>query len=173
MILCIVVIPTEANTPAPAFGVHVASIVAQYEQYSYYAYCVNKFECNKNIWTVGFGATYHIDGTPVAKTDTMPIGEAVAILHQNLRGVSSIVWELTGNVNNCQLAALTIFTYNVGIGNFQKSALLRLVKQNKFKEAKQEFFKWDKQNGIALAGLTKRRQAEAMLFSASPTECKT
>ena len=61
-------------------------------------------------------------------------------------------------------AALTDFTFNVGIGNYQISTLRRLINHGEFWEASQEFKKWNKAGGIILKGLTRRREAERVMF---------
>ena len=68
-------------------------------------------------------------------------------------------------VNENQFAALTSFAYNAGIGNLMKSTLLKKVNANPSDETiRTEFMKWDKAGGKQLAGLTRRRKAEADLY---------
>ena len=55
-------------------------------------------------------------------------------------------------------------TYNVGEGNLAKSTLLKHVNRKEFEAAAKEFVKWNKANGKVLAGLTRRRQSESLLF---------
>lgn len=59
-----------------------------------------------------------------------------------------------------QEQALTDFTFNVGIGNVQSSALLKLLNQGKHVEACQQLTRWVKAGGKTLAGLVKRRDKE-------------
>ena len=56
------------------------------------------------------------------------------------------------------------FLYNLGIGNFKSSTLLRKINQGDFSAAANEFLKWNKAGGIVLKGLENRRIAERMLF---------
>lgn len=63
-----------------------------------------------------------------------------------------------------QIYALTSLTYNIGLGAFKKSTLLRLINQEKFTEAAQQFDRWVYANGKKLNGLVKRRNEEKMLF---------
>lgn len=68
-------------------------------------------------------------------------------------------------VNENQFAALTSFAYNAGIGNLKSSTLLKKVNANPSDETiRAEFMKWDKAGGKQLAGLTRRRKAEADLY---------
>jgi len=71
-------------------------------------------------------------------------------------------------INDNQFAALVSFTYNVGIGNLKSSTLLKHVNAQRFTEAAGEFPKWNKSAGQVLAGLTRRRVAEAALFATAP-----
>jgi lysozyme len=63
-----------------------------------------------------------------------------------------------------QFDALVSFTYNLGIGNLQKSNLLRKVKANpQDRTIRNEFMKWVNAGGKPLPGLKRRRAAEAGL----------
>jgi lysozyme len=68
-------------------------------------------------------------------------------------------------INDNQFGALVSFTFNLGAGNFLKSTLLKKVNAGDFAGASLEFAKWNKAAGQVMAGLTKRRAAEAALFS--------
>ena len=60
--------------------------------------------------------------------------------------------------------ALVSFVFNLGCGNFRKSTLLRKLLDSDYDGAALEFHKWNKAGGQELAGLTRRRAAEAKLF---------
>jgi lysozyme len=72
---------------------------------------------------------------------------------------------VTVPLNQNQFDALVSFAYNCGAGNLGKSTLLKKVNAGDFEGAAKEFAKWNKGGGKVLAGLTKRRAAEAKLFS--------
>lgn len=67
-------------------------------------------------------------------------------------------------VTDNQFGALVSFAYNVGLGNFQGSTLLRHLNEGKYKAASVEFGKWTRGGGKVLPGLVKRREAERLLF---------
>jgi GH24 family phage-related lysozyme (muramidase) len=69
-----------------------------------------------------------------------------------------------------QYDALVSFAYNCGEGNLGKSTLLKKVNANDFAGAAKEFAKWNKGGGKVLAGLTRRRASEALLFQNIPDE---
>jgi lysozyme len=60
-------------------------------------------------------------------------------------------------------AALVSFAYNIGGGAFCKSTLVKKLNSGDTVGACNELPKWDKANGIVLAGLTKRREEERKL----------
>jgi lysozyme len=57
-------------------------------------------------------------------------------------------------------AALISFTYNVGIMNFERSALLRKLNSYQTVSACNEMLRWVYAKGKKLPGLVKRREAE-------------
>ena len=63
-----------------------------------------------------------------------------------------------------QFDALVSFAYNCGIGNLRSSTLLRKLNAGDFPGAALEFHRWNRANGRVLAGLVRRRAAEALLF---------
>jgi lysozyme len=63
-----------------------------------------------------------------------------------------------------QLAALADFAFNCGAGNLQISTLRRKVNRGDFIGAQAEFGKWVFARKVKLAGLVRRRQAEAEMF---------
>lgn len=63
-----------------------------------------------------------------------------------------------------QFDALVCFTYNVGVGAFEKSTLLKLLNAGYYREAASQFLRWNKVAGVASAGLTNRRKAEQAMF---------
>ncbi len=67
-------------------------------------------------------------------------------------------------LNQNQFDALVSFTYNCGAGALQRSTLLELLNQGKYKEAADQFDLWNKSSGKVLAGLVKRRAKEKELF---------
>lgn len=64
-----------------------------------------------------------------------------------------------------QMGALVSFAYNVGMGALGSSTLLRLLNAGQYDAAAKQFARWNKAGGRVLAGLTRRRAAEAALFS--------
>lgn len=128
------------------------------------------------IWTIGWGHAIRLgnDFLRGAQNKSVARGlypggltmtQAEALLRGDLmdtcRDVEAAVKvPITDN----QFGALVSFTFNLGAGNLKKSTLLRLVNEKRFGAAAGEFQKWNKAGGKVLAGLTRRRTAEATLF---------
>ena len=60
--------------------------------------------------------------------------------------------------------ALVSFSFNVGLGNLQRSGLRMKTNRGEFEEAAEEFMKWTKAGGRVLPGLVKRRLDEQRLY---------
>jgi len=60
-------------------------------------------------------------------------------------------------------AALTSFTYNVGVGAFCGSTLVRKLNEGDTVGACDQLLRWNKAKGIPLPGLTTRREKEREL----------
>lgn len=63
-----------------------------------------------------------------------------------------------------QFAALTDFTFNVGVGNLKESTLLKRVNARQFEKVPYEFRRWTKAGGNTWPGLVTRREGEIALF---------
>ena len=141
------------------------ALVQKYEGFSSKPYL-----CPAGKATIGYGATFYVDGKAVTLKDK-PITQAeatqllIALLHQFAAKLKPLI---KVNLNDNQFSALVSFAYNVGIGNFQSSTMLKLINASKFDQAANEFLKWSKArvNGVLqpLPGLVKRRAAERSLF---------
>jgi GH24 family phage-related lysozyme (muramidase) len=130
---------------------------------------LSAYQCPAGIWTIGIGSTHYGDGTPVTKNRTLPTEKAAiallaATIGQYEKAVNAMGVELTQN----EFDALVCLCYNIGAGNFLKSTLVKMLKAGDDKaEISQQFLRWDKAGGKPLAGLTRRRNAEAELFLTS------
>ena len=118
------------------------------------------------VWTIGYGTTFYPDGTRVKEGDTCTQEQADAWLQGH---VNDLVFELLNEVkvtlNANQIKALVCFIYNIGMGAFKKSTMLRLINDGKILEASEQFIRWNKDNGVVIPGLTNRRLDEKKLFN--------
>lgn len=76
------------------------------------------------------------------------------------RGVDSCVRTYLPDTRR---AALVSMTYNIGVGNFCGSTLVRKLNAGDTRGACDEMSRWNRAKGIVLPGLTKRREAERQM----------
>jgi lysozyme len=124
------------------------------------------YKCPAGVWTIGIGSTRYADGNPVKANQALPNEDAaMQLLAKTLssyeHAVNTVGVELTQN----EYDALVSLCYNIGSGNFVSSTLVKMLKAGEPKsEVAKQFLRWDKAGGKPLAGLTRRRNAEAELF---------
>lgn len=74
-------------------------------------------------------------------------------------------------ITDFQHAAILSFTYNVGVGSFKSSTLLKKLNAKDYTGACNELPRWNKAGGKVLAGLVTRREAERQICLGNlPTE---
>jgi len=121
------------------------------------------YKCPAGVWTIGYGTT----GVPEARLGVViSAARAEELLAIDVDKFSRQVWVLVSDVviNQRQMDALIAFAYNVGIGAFKTSTLLKKLLQKDYTGVSKEFLRWTKANGKELPGLVKRRRAESLLF---------
>lgn len=119
------------------------------------------------VYTIGYGSTVNpVTGQPIKAGDTITKDTALQWLKiQTASVLTDVKKKLKVPQTDKQIAALTSLAYNIGMGAFSRSTLLRLVnaKANK-NEIAAQFIRWNKVNGKEVPGLTRRRQEEADLY---------
>lgn len=111
-------------------------------------------------WTIGYGFTRDVN-----KGDTITRGEADARLTLELAEYEqSVRRACVIQPNENELAAMTVFAWNVGIAGFKKSSVLKAHNRGDKQAAARSFSLWNKAGGKVMAGLTRRRAAEAALY---------
>ena len=120
------------------------------------------YKCAAGVWTIGVGHT----GPEVKEGMKISEIEAEEYLKQDLQKFERAVTErVKVYLNQNQFDALVCFVFNVGIGAFYNSTLLNLLNNNAEKHiVASEFQRWNKVDGKAIEGLTRRRKAESELF---------
>ncbi|MBL1208257.1 glycoside hydrolase family protein [Geminocystis sp. GBBB08] len=121
--------------------------------------------CPAGIPTIGYGSTFYLDGRKVKMGDRISKEEAEKLLIRTVQtfadGVSKVIKvPLTSN----QFSALVSLCFNIGVGAFQKSTLVKVLNQGNYSEAANQFLRWNRGGGKVLAGLTRRRTRERQLF---------
>ncbi len=114
-------------------------------------------------WTIGWGSTGPDIKPGMVWTQQQCDDRLTADLTKFATGVNAAVG--TAATTQHQFDALVSFAYNVGLGNLQSSTLLKLHKAGDYAGAAAQFARWNKAAGKVLAGLTRRRAAEAALYA--------
>jgi lysozyme len=128
------------------------------------------YKCPANVLTIGWGHTNH-HGRKFDATTRWTMEECNAAFFEDMEGFEMAVRRLVKvPLTPYQYDSLVSFTYNCGEGNLAKSTLLKKVNAQDFAGAAQEFKKWNKAGGKTLAGLTRRRASESLLFQNIPDE---
>lgn len=114
------------------------------------------------IWTIGYGHT----GPNVHEGLRITQAQADAILAQDVgRFASGVAVNVRVTLTQSEFDALVSFAFNVGLGAFRGSTLLKLLNDNADRKVvAAQFPRWNKAGGKVLEGLTKRRNAEKALF---------
>jgi len=114
--------------------------------------------------TIGWGHTKTVTKADVGRK-TISQAEAQRLFDADIAEFEKAVARLvTVPLTENQRGALVSFAYNLGAGNLGSSTLLKKLNAKDYKGAQAEFGKWNRAGGKVLAGLTKRRAAEAELF---------
>ncbi len=128
------------------------------------------YQDSVGVWTIGYGHT----GTDVKPGLTITEDQASVLLAADVAwAVTCVNKSVTSAISQNQFDALVDFTFNLGCNSLGGSTLLKMVNSGDFAGAAGQFLRWNKAGGKVLAGLTKRRQAEADLFNTSSTPAAT
>ena len=84
---------------------------------------LNAYKCTSGKLTIGYG---HTKGVKIGQTITKE--EAERLLREDLIVAENEINRHNLNLNQNQFDALVSFVFNVGIGNFQTSTLLKKIK---------------------------------------------
>ena len=115
--------------------------------------------------TIGYGTT-RISGKAVQLGDTISEPKATSLMKRQVQNIygAAVKRKVKVDLTQNEYDALVSFTYNVGVGNFGASTLLRKLNHKDYLEAADQFLRWDKADGQVMRGLTKRRKKERELF---------
>ena len=135
------------------------------------------YQCPALLWTVGVG--HVIDPMhgrlkleerrnlpiPDGWNRTLSMEEVDDILKKDLARFEQGVARLCPvALTQGQFDALVSFSFNVGLGNLQKSTIRMKVNRGDFEGAAESFLDWTKAGGKVLKGLVNRRNDEKALF---------
>jgi lysozyme len=126
---------------------------------------VHAYRCPAGKWTCGFGAT---KGVRSGVKWTKEYSEMRLI--EDLEEHGKIVKKYVNvPLTQSQYDSLTSFVFNLGGGAFRTSTLLKRLNSGKYDECPEQIMRWNKARVdgklTPLRGLTRRRTAEAAIFS--------
>ena len=125
------------------------------------------YRCPAGVWTIGYGHTSNAGPPRVGPGMTMSEAEARRVLADDVeRFATGVRAALVREVSPEQFSALVSFAFNVGMGAFRSSSVLRAVNAGDFGAVPDRLALWVKARGRTLPGLVRRRAAEAEMFSA-------
>ncbi|SRR6266568_1582962 len=116
------------------------------------------------IWTIGWGHT------PSRKGQTISRVEAERLLISDTAhaaiAVDSVTHDITTTSN--QFSAMVSLAFNIGVGAFRSSTVLKLHRLRAWERAADAFLRWNKGHVdgelVVLPGLTRRREQERSLY---------
>lgn len=123
------------------------------------------YRCSAGVLTIGVGHT-SAAGMPIVKQGMrITAEESDEILSRDLatfeKGVlDAVKAPLTQN----QFDALVSLAFNIGVGAFKKSTLVKRLNERNYAAAAERFLDWNKAGGRVLKGLTTRRYSERAQF---------
>lgn len=112
-------------------------------------------------WTIGWGST----GKDIAKGTVWTRKQCDDRFREDIQGYADAVSKAIGNAPTTQnqFDALVSFHYNTGA--IASATLTRKHKARDYTGANAEFGRWTKNAGKVMAGLVRRRAAEAALYA--------
>ncbi|MCG3463745.1 lysozyme [Xenorhabdus bovienii] len=111
-------------------------------------------------WTIGYGHTRGVKPEQIITEQ-----QAETFLHEDLIPIYAEIQRVVKvPLTQGQFDALCSFIFNLGIGNFIHSTLLKKLNLADYQGAAEEFLKWDRADGRVLADLRVRRASEQKMF---------
>ncbi len=118
------------------------------------------YQDSVGVWTIGYGHTKGIyEGLEITQS------EAEKMLIDELPEYEGYITDkVVPMLQQHEFDALVCWVYNLGPTNLSSSTMLKKLNAGEFKEVPFQMKRWDKAGGQPLLGLTRRRNAEALLF---------
>jgi len=135
----------------------------------------------RGIWTIGWGttapilysftdwSTYVFPAVGVIWTQVEADRALEEAVEHVMSGVLKVIEHCPIHIPDTALAALVSFVYNVGIGNFERSGVLKCLLRGDMVGASQNLLLWNKIGPYVSLGLSSRRKIESDLLLAAPT----
>ena len=121
------------------------------------------YQDSVGVWTIGFG---HTGDDCYEGCD--PISQQIAdqLLAADLQRFEDAVNGMVSDqTSQQQFDAMLSFSYNLGESSLRGSTLLRMHNAGDYAGAAGQFGRWNHAGGRVLAGLTRRRAGEALVYA--------
>jgi len=124
------------------------------------------YKCSAGYPTIGYGHQIN----PHEQLDEVTLDQANKLLKQDVTWAERAINARLPNLTKNQFDALVLFVYNIGVGAFEQSSVLRYMRQKEYDLALQYWAMYNKiqdpQTKVLLIsqGLQNRRDAEISLF---------
>ncbi len=128
------------------------------------------YQCPAKLWTVGIG---HLIGDgktlPPEWNKTFTNEEIDGLLKRDLNRFERGILKMLPNVRlrQCEFDALVSFSFNLGLGTFQRSTLRQALLRGDKEAAMESLMKYCRAGGKVLRGLENRRKDERAMFLAN------
>tara|TARA_R100001143_G_C3346949_1_gene127317 strand:+ start:339 stop:782 length:444 start_codon:yes stop_codon:yes gene_type:complete len=118
------------------------------------------YEDAVGVPTIAYGRTKN-----VCMDDVCTLEQAESWLAEEMEEYEGYINDLVKvDLDQNQFDALVSWVYNLGPTNLNSSTLLRFLNEGRYADVPDQIRRWNKAGGKVLAGLTRRREAEAMMF---------
>lgn len=142
-------------TAGRQIGARGLALIKEFEGLELKAYL-----CPAGVWTIGYGST----GPHVKPGMVISEAQADELLQRDLDRFEDAVCKSAPGASAGQFDAMVGLSFNIGIGAFLKSSVLRLHRAGEYRGAAEAFGMWIKAGGRVLPGLQRRRGREADLY---------
>lgn len=140
-----------------AFGLELIKAFEGYYARPYY--------CPARVLTQGYGHTAAAGPPALGGMWTKEQATRVLAVTVADRYAAPVEKLLTRTPTHAQFDAMVSLAYNIGVGAFAKSSVLRHFNAGRMADAQRAFALWNKADGKVLPGLTRRRASEALVFA--------
>lgn len=123
------------------------------------------YDDGTGVCTIGYGTIIYPNGKTVQYGDVCTIEQAQSFMQHDLKRFEQAVsTAVKVPLSQNQFDALVSLTYNIGIGAFRNSTLLKLLNTLDYVGASNQFDVWVKAGGQTVQGLVNRRAVEKRYF---------
>jgi lysozyme len=150
---------------------HGLQLIQQWEGFK-----LNVYKDSAGLPTIGVGhlltkselssGNVVIGGAPVEYAAGLTDEQVLELLGQDVTPAEKAVAANTNvELNQNQFDALTSFVFNVGVGAFTSSTLLKVLNQEAYDQVPAQLLRWTRAGGKVVQGLVNRRNNEIKLWN--------